>query len=252
MDFSTCRWRADVDIVLIDATNPFGAGRLLPAGRLREPKAALGRADIVVITRSNHAPALEAVIRRHSGAPIFYARPGLDSLYIFRSAESREESAAGRDRQYFVFCGIGNPSAFLIDLREWGFQITGHIFFPDHHRYTPGDARAIESAARKAGAHALICTEKDIFNLAGAGMLTFDVFYCRISMRIDLEEEFWRTITTVAESALFVAAYGDPITLHPRVVTHFHSGEGRRIPVARRSPVLDFDCFFPDRRAIYF
>ena len=54
----------DVDIVLIDATNPFGGGHLLPAGRLREPKAAISRADIVVITRSGHAP----LSRRQFGA----------------------------------------------------------------------------------------------------------------------------------------------------------------------------------------
>jgi tetraacyldisaccharide 4'-kinase len=153
-----------------------------------------------VITRNDRAPALETAIRRHSGAPIFYARPGLDSVRTFRGAESREESLAGHDRKYFAFCGIGNPSAFLTDLREWGFQVAGHTFFPDHHRYTPGDARAIEIAAQKAGANALICTEKDIFNLSGAGTLAFDVFYCRISMRIDREQEFWRAVTTVAES----------------------------------------------------
>ncbi|MFZ0883768.1 MAG: tetraacyldisaccharide 4'-kinase, partial [Candidatus Acidiferrales bacterium] len=67
----------DVDIVLIDATNPFGGGRLLPAGRLREPRSALARADIVVITRSNHAPAVEAAVRRETDASIYYARPKL-------------------------------------------------------------------------------------------------------------------------------------------------------------------------------
>src|SRR5579862_7337589 len=58
----------DVDILLIDATNPFGGGHVLPAGRLREPRSALARADIIVITRSDHAPAVESVIRRDSRA----------------------------------------------------------------------------------------------------------------------------------------------------------------------------------------
>ena len=70
----------DVDIVLIDATNPFSGGRLLPAGHLREPRSALARADIIVVTRSTHAPAIEAAIRRDSAAPIFYARPKLDAI----------------------------------------------------------------------------------------------------------------------------------------------------------------------------
>src|SRR5271170_3223203 len=63
----------DADIVLIDATDPFGGGQLLPAGRLREPRTALARADVVVITRSEHAPALETVVGRFTDAPIFYA-----------------------------------------------------------------------------------------------------------------------------------------------------------------------------------
>ena len=66
----------DVDIVMIDATNPFGGGHLLPAGRLREPKTALARADIMVLTRSIHSPAVEAAVRRDTNAPIFYARAG--------------------------------------------------------------------------------------------------------------------------------------------------------------------------------
>ena len=70
----------DANIVLIDGTDPFGEGRLLPAGRLREPKSALGRADVVVITRVEHAPAVETVVRRFTQAPIFYARTKLEAI----------------------------------------------------------------------------------------------------------------------------------------------------------------------------
>ncbi|MGA7783264.1 MAG: tetraacyldisaccharide 4'-kinase, partial [Candidatus Acidiferrales bacterium] len=61
----------DADIVLIDATDPFGGGHLLPAGLLREPKSALSRADIIVITRSEQALAVETIVRRNTRAPIF-------------------------------------------------------------------------------------------------------------------------------------------------------------------------------------
>ena len=71
--FQHRRLARDVDIVLIDATNPFGGGHLLPGGRLREPRSALARADIIVITRGDHSPAVEAAIRHDSNAPIFYA-----------------------------------------------------------------------------------------------------------------------------------------------------------------------------------
>ena len=190
----------DVDIVLIDATNPFGGGRLLPAGRLREPKSALARVDIVVITRSERAPAVEASIRRDSNAPIFYARTLLESVRILRDDYPGVEDADSRARKYFVFCGIGNPSAFLADLRDWGFEIAGHKFFPDHHRYTLKDAHAIETGARAAGANAILCTEKDIFNLGDVRMGSFEVSYCRISLRIEREDEFWGHIQASTES----------------------------------------------------
>ena len=191
----------DVDIVLIDATNPFGGGHLLPAGRLREPKTAISRADIVVITRSAHAPALEAAIRRESHAPIFYAGVRLDSVTPWRPKNAEREIADMQRKKLFAFCGIGNPSAFVANLREWGFQIVAERFFPDHHRYTPEDIQVIESEARRAGADALICTEKDFFNMANAQFPSFDVSYCRISLQMERGEEFWRAIGSAIERA---------------------------------------------------
>ncbi len=189
-----------VDIVLIDATNPFGGGHLLPAGRLREPPSALARADIIVITRSDRTPAVEAAVRRDSDAPIFYARIQFDSIRVLRGEHSGTQEANPRGRKWFAFCGIGNPSAFLADLRDAGFQIAGHRFFSDHHRYSQQDAQSIEEAARQAGADAIICTEKDVFNLAGVNWQPRNVCYCRISMRIDREEAFWRAVMRTAES----------------------------------------------------
>ncbi len=190
----------DVDVVLIDATNPFGGGHLLPAGRLREPRSALSRADVVVITRSDHAPAIEAAIRRDSDAPIFYARPHLESIRAFRGEYPGTEAPECHSRKLFAFSGIGNPAAFRADLREWGFPIAGFKVFPDHHRYTLEDVRAIEADARDAGADAAICTEKDIFNLSGVQWGGIDLYYCRISMQIANEDEFWRTVLAVANS----------------------------------------------------
>src|SRR3989442_13036912 len=72
--FQHLRLARDADIVLIGATDPFGGGFLLPAGRLREPKSSLSRADIVVVTRSENAPPVEPVIVGHPTAPVFNAQ----------------------------------------------------------------------------------------------------------------------------------------------------------------------------------
>jgi len=187
----------DVDIVMVDATNPFGGGHLLPAGRLREPKTALARADAVVITRSNHSPAVEAAIRRETQAPIFYAHAELKSVLAPYHPHLTEHDA--RERKLFAFCGIGNPAAFIADLRQWGFQIAGHKFFPDHHRYSREDVREIEAAAHAVGAGGVICTEKDSFNCS-VTWPSFDLWVCSISLRIEREDDFWRMIMSLAES----------------------------------------------------
>jgi tetraacyldisaccharide 4'-kinase len=186
----------DVDIVLIDATNPFGGGHVLPAGLMREPRTALSRADIIVVTRSHHAPAVEAAVQRDADAPIFYARAEPDAVLAPFHPHLAERDA--RARRLFAFCGIGNPSAFVADLRDWGFQIVGYRFFPDHHRYLAGDIQAIEREAKAVGAEGVICTEKDSFNYRGVWR-SMDLWVCSISMQVDRQDDFWRTVMEMAE-----------------------------------------------------
>ncbi|MGH9740278.1 MAG: tetraacyldisaccharide 4'-kinase [Candidatus Acidiferrales bacterium] len=193
----------DIDIVLVDATNPFG-GRLLPAGRRREPRSALGRADAIVIMRSSNAPAVEAAIRRDSDAPIFYARPELREIRRLKD-ESMDgagqdiDCAAVRERKLFAFCGIGNPAAFVADLHRWSLPVAGQRFFRDHHRYAQSDMDGLVAEAQAAGADALVCTEKDAFNLAGVRRAAMEIFYCAISLCVDREEEFWATLMAIAD-----------------------------------------------------
>lgn len=198
--FQHLRLARDVDIVLIDAIHPFGGGHLLPSGRLREPRSALKRAHAIVITRSDHAPALEAALRRDTDASIFYARNWLDSIRLLRSGDSGEEDPRSRFRRFFAFCGIGNPDSFLADLHDWGLRVVGHQF-PDHHRYIQHDLESVEAAAHAAGADGLICTEKDIFNLAGVKWRAVDIWYCRIGLRIGREDEFWAVIKAATASS---------------------------------------------------
>ena len=188
----------DVDIVLIDAMNPFGGGHLLPAGRLREPLSALSRADVIVITRSGHASAIEAAIRRNSDAPIFYARAHLEYIQEFRGESSGTKYREAHSRKWFAFSGIGNPAAFRADLREWGLDVAGYQAFPDHHRYTAQEMKAIEDAAHAVGANAIICTEKDSFNLSRVPLPAMDLYWGCISLQINREQEFWQTVMTVA------------------------------------------------------
>ncbi len=189
----------DVNILLVDATDPFGGGRMLPAGSLREPRTALARADIVVITRADHAPAVETIVRRFTPAPVFYAHTELES--IVRVPQVTEElSVADRaNTQLLAFCGIGNPAAFFYDLRRWGLTVAGERAFRDHHRYTPSDMTKLERAAASAGAGALICTEKDVFNLRGAPETRLPLYACRIRLVLPQGDAFWSAVLVAVQ-----------------------------------------------------
>ncbi|MGC2267088.1 MAG: tetraacyldisaccharide 4'-kinase, partial [Candidatus Acidiferrales bacterium] len=165
----------------------------------REPRSALARADIVVITRSNHAPAIEAAVRRETDASIYYARPKLEAIRSFSDGQLAGSVAPSALGPLFAFCAIGNPQAFVADLRAWGIEFAGHKFFPDHHRFTDADDEEILREATAAGAAGLICTEKDLYNLQAIHYAKIPIFYCAISMHIDRDEEFWSEVLAVAK-----------------------------------------------------
>jgi tetraacyldisaccharide 4'-kinase len=196
--FQSLYLHRDLDIVLIDALSPFGGGLLLPAGRLREPKSALRRAGIIVITRSQHAPAIEGVVRRYTAAPIFYATITLDSLASTRRVDHLLTPSAPlpddlrHSTKFFAFSAIGNPSAFLENLREWGVPVAGSQTFRDHHRFTVSDLQNIERQATAAGASALICTEKDLINLGPHDFQKLPLYTAVISLQLHDAAKFWQ------------------------------------------------------------
>jgi tetraacyldisaccharide 4'-kinase len=192
--FQHLELQRDANIVLLDATAPFGGGDVLPAGRLREPRSSLARADIVIITRTSHAPALEELIRRYTRAPIFYAQTRLDEVLRAPSVTKTLGEDARRRYKFFAFCGIGNPAAFFHDLRNWGFSVAGQRSFADHHRYSGAEIQALQAEAVAAGADALICTEKDVFNMRASLAASVPIYACRIRLALNDENAFWAAV----------------------------------------------------------
>jgi len=189
----------NVDVVLVDAMDPFGGKMVLPAGRLREPLSAMKRADIVVITRSvqTPAPALEAILRRHTNRPIFYASTQLKSVSRIPGLDVSLPEQDWRKARFLAFCAIGNPAAFFSDLRAWGLQAVQERSFADHHLYTPSEAAELEQAAIDCGADALLCTEKDVWNLRKVQFAKLPVYCCRISF--ELPELFWSALSDLLQ-----------------------------------------------------
>jgi tetraacyldisaccharide 4'-kinase len=180
----------DVDILLMDTTRPLQGASLLPAGMLREPLTAMGRADVVVFTRVEAQPGIAAAVAKLRGYPVFTATTKLVGFRQLRSASALLSVDEIGDGPFLAFCGLGNPQQFFRDVGSWGLAVTGEEIFPDHHQYSAGDVERITSAARRSGARALVTTEKDAKNLLGMPVEGLPVYVAVIELEMAQEEEF--------------------------------------------------------------
>ncbi len=151
----------DLDILLLDADRPFGNGHLFPAGPLREPAAALRRADLLCLTRCRKAGSIPAAVRSLAASlpvvqtrfePVSFAR--LDDGAWVPPDFLKARPVAG-------FCGIAQPADFRRTLEAVPLKVVWFQSFGDHHAYTAGDLRTVDQAAQHAGAQFLLTTEKD-------------------------------------------------------------------------------------------
>jgi tetraacyldisaccharide 4'-kinase len=136
----------DFDIVLVTPEDP--RDRLLPAGRLREPLAALSRADAVVLT--------------NGASPELFP---LDGKLVWRVR--RGISLTNVPARLVVFCGIARPQNFLLQLRTAGVEPVAQALFRDHHAYTEQDIQDLLKLRQQSEAEGFVTTEKDAINLGG-------------------------------------------------------------------------------------
>lgn len=156
--FQHLKVKRDLNIVCIDATNPFGNGKIIPAGILREPLENLRRADAIVITRANLVEAISNLKTRISN---------VTSAKIFVSKNRISAKCKVQSAKYFgAFCALGNPQNFFAQLKQEGFKIVFTKTFPDHHFYTQKDIEELEKEAGKNGAESFLTTAKDAVKLS--------------------------------------------------------------------------------------
>ena len=164
--FQHRRVARDLDIVLIDATRPFGFGRLLPRGLLREPIRNTQRADAVILTHCDLAAPgeieqidkqVETLTDRHPIAHTASTWSGYQKT-VSNTVLSADDLA---DKPVVGVCAIGNPSAFETMLRAAAGQVLAVHAFDDHHSYTQAEVRGLLEAAQRQGAEAVVVTEKD-------------------------------------------------------------------------------------------
>ncbi len=194
--FQHRRLARDLNVVLIDATNPFGYGRLLPRGLLREPRSALQRADVVVITRVN-------LVRDDEIGKIltrivqFVAK---ENVVVTETVPKRWIRSDGKafpleelaDQPLLAICGIGNPDGFFSLLAKSGFRVCRKRVFPDHHHFGADDVENVTATARDSGAVSIVCTVKDLVKLERNRIGQFPLYALETGIRFCRGEELLR------------------------------------------------------------
>jgi len=193
--FQHLRLRRDLDIVLINARNPFGCGALLPRGILREPVGALRRARIIILTKVDSYRDPEELKYRvaaiHPGATVFLARFKPTALLHPASGKTVEfESVRGRIAA--GLCSIGDPGNFFSMLADLGVSYSRPLIFPDHHRYSAHDERVI--AARAGEVDFMITTQKDIAKMSFDMLQLSNLLVLQVRQAIEDHDCFMRLV----------------------------------------------------------
>jgi len=196
-------WRLyrDLDVLLIDSTNPFGNCRLIPSGKLREPLGEMKRADVIVLTRTGKSKGPDLMkdelvreIRKYNlDAPLYSSRHRPSGFSTMAGTELSSSILDGK--AVFAFCGIGNPASFQDTLAGTGAEVTGFAAFEDHHAYSSRDIRGIFAAAKRCGADWIVTTEKDIMRLRGLGT---DERIVSLRIEFEVEKGFYDFLFTEA------------------------------------------------------
>ena len=195
--FQHLKLRRDVDIVLIDATDPFGTGKLFPAGILRESVASLGRAQAVIVTKTDQAKSVDALketIRQSTKANIFTSIQRPVEFINIMTGEHRP-LAMVRNTKTLAFSGIARPAAFSSLLKTVGAHIVAEFVYPDHYWFQRDDLASIYQKAADTRAAVIVTTEKDAVRLRP--LKPEGIWALRIELAVAEQEEWER----------FIAAY---------------------------------------------
>ncbi len=208
--FQHRRLRRDLDIVLLDAFEPFGYGHVFPRGMLREPPRGLSRAHVVVLSRADMLDkAARAAVRKqveHYAPQAIWSEAAHAPESLVAGGGETSPLAALQGQSVAAFCGIGNPAGFRHTLDAIGYDVVAMREFPDHHAYQRADVQSLAAWAREHGAAALVCTEKDLVKLAADEIEGVPLWAVRIGMQIlagenELEEVLGKLLLKIDRDA---------------------------------------------------
>jgi tetraacyldisaccharide 4'-kinase len=178
----------DLEIVLLDALEPFGHNHVFPRGTLREPLAGLARADAIALSRRDTideptARAIEQRVRQYNSRAVW-----IELRQVPRGLRGRGGQSAPlthlQNQTVLAFCGIGNPAGFRRTLNDCGLSTIDCVEYADHHNFTTADWQSLQLQAQQAGATALVCTHKDLVKLPSTKVADVPVWALEIGTEI--------------------------------------------------------------------
>ncbi|MFH1136741.1 MAG: tetraacyldisaccharide 4'-kinase [Pseudomonadota bacterium] len=184
--FQHLRLARDLNLLLLDARRPWANGRLLPAGPLREPPRAAGRADAFLLTGATGAenPFRPELERLFPGRPIFPARHRPRRFVDLAGGGPLPlDILAGR--RVLVFCGLARPQGFIDAIISLGAQVDYVVKWPDHFHPRAGDIEKIKIQAQRLGIELAATTAKDAVKLEGRS------FGSLRTLVLEIEMELW-------------------------------------------------------------
>jgi tetraacyldisaccharide 4'-kinase len=192
--FQHRRLKRDFDLVLVDATNPWGYGSLFPRGLLREPIGSLRRADMILLTRCDQVNE-ETCLRiqkeiARSAPDVPVGRTWHQPVELRNSERKTAPLPVLKTQPVAAFCGIGNPNGFRRTLADLETQICAFRSFPDHHAYTRADVAELRGWAEKQAKECLlVTTQKDLVKLGRTELGGRALWALRIRLHVEAGQE---------------------------------------------------------------
>lgn len=188
--FQHLRLERDLNILILDATDLFGGGQVVPLGRLREPIYGLRRADAVVVTRSDRDFDRDLLFNILDGLemnlPVFYSYHDFVGM---REIKTNNLVALKRlnGAKVAALCALGRPSVFIEDLKAYGAEVVVEATFADHHTYRQKEIDRVVAEAAAKDAEFIVTTEKDLPKLQNMSFACMPVYVAEI--RVGFEDE---------------------------------------------------------------
>ncbi len=194
--FQQWRIEKDLDIVVIDATNPFGNNHMIPRGILREPLSSLKRASVFVLTKVNFSSQIESTVdflrKINPSAEVFESLHKPVGFYSMSKPQELLSPERLKGKTAALLCGIGDPSSFEKIIVSLGVNVGLSFRFPDHYNYTQKDLDEIAKKISNKGIDTIITTEKDTARLRSFQLsaFSFQLLVLRITLAIKDEQGF--------------------------------------------------------------